>query len=265
MSKKKNSLLWQISAPDNQAQSYILGTMHVRDKRAFRLVERSLPYLNRCSLFCAEYDLSSGHSPSEELLRRIQSVPPLLDLLGIRNYEKLRKVLLQRIGLNLDFYNTIHPMMLLSMIQQKVLGTEEVIILDAFLWDYAGENQIERKGIETIDSQMLTLLELPIRWNIDTLKSISRNFKKFRKKTEKLLQYYETEHLTAIHRASRKMDGEAKRILATRRNIQMANFMANEARNKPAFFAIGAAHLSGEKGVLRMLKKKGFRLRPIHS
>lgn len=263
MSKKTASLLWQIQSGDRDFYAYILGTMHVKDSRVFGIVERSIPYLESCTLFCAEYDLSSFEKPSADLMLRLQSVPNLDVLLGDKYYQKLKKVLLKRLNLDLDLYKHIHPMMLMSLIQRQSLGEEQSVILDATLWNHAGEKEIERRGVETVESQMLTILELPIEWHLATLKGMARNFSKFRKKTEKLLLAYENEDLTAIHRASRKMDGQAKRILSINRNIQMANFISAEANIQPAFFAIGAAHLLGEKGVLRLLKKQGFSVRPV--
>ncbi len=255
--------MWQLQSPNGDYLSYILGTMHVQDDRAFGLIDRSLPLLEQCTLFCAEYDLSSSNHPSDEIMIALQRVPGTFELLGAKYYHKLKKVLKKRLGFSLDFYQHIHPMMLSALIQRQMLGEQQPVILDATLWEHAGQMGVDRKGIETIESQMLTMLKLPIEWHLSTLKGMARNFSKFRKKTEKLLNYYQNEQLVAIHRASVKMDGAAKRVLSIQRNIQMSEFMAAEANNQPAFFALGAAHLLGEKGVLRLLKKKGYRIRPL--
>ena len=263
MSKSSNSLLWQLKSPDGVYDSYVLGTMHVRDDRAFGLIERCSLLLEQCSLFCAEYDLSAEAAPSPEIMMQLQAVPHLDELLGEKYFSKLRKVLFKQLGLQLEYYRHLHPMMLTSLVQQQMLKEEQPIILDATLWEQAGEMDMERKGIETIESQMLTMLQLPLEWHTSTLKGMARNFSKFRKKTEKLLNYYSNEQLVAIHRASIKMDGAAKRILSIQRNIQMSDFIEQEANVQSGFFALGAAHLLGEKGVLRLMKKKGFRVRPV--
>lgn len=255
--------MWQLTAPDGVHCSYVLGTMHVRDDRAFGLIERCLPFLEQCTLFCAEYDLSASIEPAPEIMMQLQTVPHLDELLGDKYYQKLKKVLFKQLGFQLDFYRHIHPMMLTSLVQRQMLGEQQPVILDATLWDKAGALGMERKGIETIESQMLTMLQLPIEWHVSTLKSMARNFSKFRKKTEKLLDYYCKEQLVSIHKASVKMDGAAKRILSIQRNIQMANFIENEAQAQSCFFALGAAHLLGEKGILRLLKKKGFSVRSL--
>jgi uncharacterized protein YbaP (TraB family) len=43
----------------------------------------------------------------------------------------------------------------------------------------------------------------------------------------------------------------------------MANRIAEFTNQHTIFAAIGAGHLGGKKGVLRLLKKKGFTVKPI--
>jgi uncharacterized protein YbaP (TraB family) len=51
--------------------------------------------------------------------------------------------------------------------------------------------------------------------------------------------------------------------LIYRRNQHMARAFADIAREKPLFCAVGAGHLPGGKGMLRLLKQRGFRIEPI--
>ena len=39
--------------------------------------------------------------------------------------------------------------------------------------------------------------------------------------------------------------------------------MSAAAKDKPTFFAVGAAHLGGDKGVISLLRKKGFEVVPV--
>ncbi len=47
------------------------------------------------------------------------------------------------------------------------------------------------------------------------------------------------------------------------RNIHMAETIAMLAGKSPTFIAVGAGHLSGASGILRMLKHRGFQLNPL--
>ena len=47
------------------------------------------------------------------------------------------------------------------------------------------------------------------------------------------------------------------------RNEIMSARISDFAKRNSIFVAIGAGHLSGQKGVLRQLKKEGFLLKPV--
>jgi uncharacterized protein YbaP (TraB family) len=54
-----------------------------------------------------------------------------------------------------------------------------------------------------------------------------------------------------------------RKLLLYERNTIMAERFAEIARQESLFCAVGAGHLSGKKGLLRLLKKEGFKVRPI--
>ena len=63
MKKTKNTLLWKITAPENYSDgippvSYLFGTMHVRDERAFGWLELALSRMELCEVFATEFDFS---------------------------------------------------------------------------------------------------------------------------------------------------------------------------------------------------------------
>ena len=39
--------------------------------------------------------------------------------------------------------------------------------------------------------------------------------------------------------------------------------MEREAQIQPTFFAVGAGHLTGEDGLLQLLRKKGYTVQPV--
>lgn len=47
------------------------------------------------------------------------------------------------------------------------------------------------------------------------------------------------------------------------RNMNWIPVIEREARAKPTFFAVGAGHLGGNKGVLELLRQKGYTVRPV--
>jgi hypothetical protein len=53
--------------------------------------------------------------------------------------------------------------------------------------------------------------------------------------------------------------------LLTKRNIKMALRMDSMSHERSMVFAVGAAHLPGDDGVIKLLKEKGFTVTPVFS
>jgi uncharacterized protein YbaP (TraB family) len=39
--------------------------------------------------------------------------------------------------------------------------------------------------------------------------------------------------------------------------------MAEEMKQQPTFFAVGAGHLAGKDGVIHLLRSNGYKVRPV--
>jgi len=49
----------------------------------------------------------------------------------------------------------------------------------------------------------------------------------------------------------------------TKRNLEWLPKIEKMVKSKPSFVAVGVSHLEGEKGLLNLLKQKGFSVTPI--
>src|SRR5262245_19705974 len=66
------TLLWEISGNGLQKPSYIYGTIHVHDSKAFRLNDSVLAALRSCSIFASElqFDTLVRHFVTEYIIPR---------------------------------------------------------------------------------------------------------------------------------------------------------------------------------------------------
>ena len=51
--------------------------------------------------------------------------------------------------------------------------------------------------------------------------------------------------------------------LTYERNTNWVKVMPEIMKEAPTFFAVGAAHLCGDKGVLRLLEKEGYKIEGV--
>jgi len=48
-----------------------------------------------------------------------------------------------------------------------------------------------------------------------------------------------------------------------KRNINMTKTIIKNSRKQSVFYAVGAAHLGGPKGIIALLRKKGYTVEPV--
>lgn len=259
----KKGLLWQITTPESEQASYVFGTMHVRDGKAFQKLEEVYAAIQSCEVFAAEYNLNdsqSGLDPSTIQLREGQHIS---DLLHPKQYAKVKKMLWKAYQIPLDQFDRLLPFFVVNMIAQKILSEDMPLALDHHLWQYAQENGCQLTGVETFKEQIAILQAIPIPLQVRSLLKISGNVSAYRKQLLHLTTVYQTRDIQKIHKTAKRQLGGMRKLMLHQRNAIMAERISDLVAQNATFVAIGAAHLGGEKGVLRLLKQQGHKLSAI--
>ena len=100
---------------------------------------------------------------------------------------------------------------------------------------------------------------------LKALRSCTKNVSKFRKKVLHLSELYKKGELTQLYKSSKKSMGKLRKLMVYDRNDFMAQNLIPLTEQGATFCAVGAAHLAGGKGMLRMLKRAGFKVKPIYA
>ncbi len=263
MKKKKESMLWRVDGEGLPGTSYILGTMHIRDRRAFSLLDLVYEKIRACTAFAAEINLEVTDHQQEMMAMRIESFQWLDQILSPHRYEKMRKIILKGTGLDLHFYRFLHPMIINNLIVEHILSREMSISLDRHLWDFAAEADKEMLGIETFQEQFSLMEKIPFHRHLRDLVTMSQNFSRQRRQMHQLVELYEQGALQRLHQSSKKGAGAFRAMMIYDRNERMAARIADMVRERTLFCAIGAGHLGGGKGILRKLKQLDFSVKPV--
>jgi uncharacterized protein YbaP (TraB family) len=72
-----------------------------------------------------------------------------------------------------------------------------------------------------------------------------------------------TDKLVEISAEQMKDDKAFAKRLLDDRNVMWVPKIEGLIRTKPTFIAVGAAHLGGEKGLIKLLRARGYDVRPI--
>lgn len=258
-----NALLWRIESDPASPAIYLFGTMHSAGPVSLEYIPRIKPYLLQCQAYYGETEI--GQLLETSLTVPVKPWNGLRSLLAPAAYGKASHFLKKWFGLNLEDWQHMPPLFLSALIHEKYLARTGGEPLDVQLWHIAQKEGLEMGGVESLDRQLEIYNKIPFQIQLFQLKTQLKSLSATFRNLKKLEEAYAKEELSRLYRLSRKQLGGLRNLMFDQRNREMAAFLQKimRERRQACFFAIGAAHLPGSKGILRKLKVGGLTLRPI--
>ena len=263
MKQKKNSLLWEIKSELYPSNTYLFGTMHVKSNRVFSAFDQISKYIASCDSFCVEIDLVDAQSTAMQNALLAGPDQSLTNILSQKEYTKLASIF-QSLGvLDIHPFQKLRPMHLINLLSSLLMKEDTHEILDLSLYRYAKGRGMRTFGIETQKEHLTILNNMDRDAEVKHLKRIIRNFPAFAKQHAKLLDYYTQGRIDKLYLHGKKSLGKWRKVLLKDRNYIISSRLHDIAKQEAVFCAIGAGHLYGKYGVLRLLKLNGATIRPI--
>ncbi len=265
----EHSLLWRI-VPANAgiAASYLFGTVHSKDHRAFQFGDSTLPALERCDLAVGELDLERSVGGAAELfaMMRMPDGKRLEDLYTKKQWIKLKAKLEERLGVGASMASGIKPFFVMAMLAETEMQGERSEVLDQYLINTAKANGQRVLGIETVVEQMTALDRMSLKKQAEMLLDHLEH-DSYAAEMNEMLDAYASQDLERLMLAAEKggsMPKEMENALITERNTRMVHRMDSLLNmGESAFFLIGAAHLPGPSGLIAGLRNKGYSVEAV--
>ncbi len=263
----QRGLLWKIEG-GAVAPSYLFGTVHSDDPRVTRLPPVVSEVFNRSKSFTLEA-IANG----EGLIKMAEAMyfadaHTLEGVLGTALYSQTLRALQSR-GLPTDDVEKKKPWAILMALSMPKSGSG--LPLDFALQLEAIKQGKPTHGLETITEQMQTFDGLSLPDQVALLAHTVANASRLDAQFDELLTTYlarDLDALVALEVKYRPADDTAYRAFMDRllrqRNLRMLERMQPRLKEGDAFIAVGALHLPGEEGLLRLLRRSGYRVTPIY-
>lgn len=255
--KNRSSILWRIRS-DRGADSFLLGSIHV-DKS---VLDKAWPQIEQnilsTQVLLTETDLT------ETFQAKISS-HHWMHHLSARKTEKWRSIIHSKTGIPLENWNYWPPIFLLNALNIADLHLEfnGQDFVDLHCYRLAEEAGIPSKGIMSNQDHYGILSEIPIMDQVKMLKEYFQNTSKAGRKARKMLSHYRQQEIHKLYRLTSRSLGKFRKLMLIDRNWIMSEKIARKHFEKPCFSVVGASHLSGEKGILHVLKQEyGLSLSP---
>jgi uncharacterized protein YbaP (TraB family) len=271
----KKPFLWKI---EGKKTSWLFGTIHLPDERVLAIPKPVLSAVDSCDVMNTEIPMDFATQLSMAPRMLIGGGKTVKDLIPKPLYARVEKL----------FTEKKVPMFPLNQMKLWAMTTQIAILdhikkfqtakpIDMVLYNRAQSAGKQVGGLETIAEQLSVFEELTLAEQIQMLEQTLDLLDEFKKKgedpvEEMLLAYLagDSKKMLAAMLESydpeNALDKKVMKRLFFDRNVRMADRIADKiklAPDKGFFFAVGAGHLLGDEGMVRLLEKKGYKLKRI--
>lgn len=269
------SLLWEISGNGMKKPSYLFGTMHVSSKLAFHLADSFYIGIRNADVVALEtnpeswqedmskYDLGDGNEYGRYRMNYSGDQGPgdYLHISTLRFYKydnKIERALYSN-------PSTINNLLYRSY-GNASSDFEEDTYLDMYIYQCGKKWGKKVAGVEKYGESMKLMAEA----YKDAAKDKNKKERSYDQEesysSSKLQEAYRSGNLDWLDSINRYNSFSAafdEKFLYRRNEIQAGSIDSILRSGKSLFVGVGAAHLPGKRGVIEILRKAGYRLRPV--
>ncbi|NQY31076.1 MAG: TraB/GumN family protein [Flavobacteriaceae bacterium] len=262
----ENSLLWEISGNNIKESSYLFGTIHMTCDAS--LNEKVQKAMNKTELLVLELDMDAPDMQSKMMQGvAMKDAKTIKELTTEVEYKLLNDFIKEQTGIPLTMLNTFKPFFIHAMLYPKLLDCSSQSI-EAELMKIAASQNEEILGLETVQEQLNVFDEIPYKDQLkDLLNSAKDNMKKDKYLISKMMKIYKSENLNALMKLMQdeKSSFSAKHSdkLLDQRNMKWISKIEVFVKNQATFFGVGAGHLGGDFGVIKLLRKQGYTVKAV--
>lgn len=256
----EKSLLWEVSGNGLAKSSYLYGTIHMICGNDYFLSEKTKKAFNTTESLFLEINLSDPNELSF-MQKAAMGTEPLSKKLTTKQLSDLDVILRKNTGMTIQQVDNFSMLTVMSLISMKSFGCENLKFYEMEFIGLAKESKKSIGGLETIEAQIQFLNKA---YSDDEMITMLQETNV--EETTKMVQNYVKENLPELYKevtTPKLMNENSKKWMLEVRNANWAVKMPDIMKSQSTFFAVGAAHLLGEEGLINLLRKAGYSVKPV--
>jgi uncharacterized protein YbaP (TraB family) len=261
------AIYWALSR-DGQAAGYLLGTIHSEDPRVLDFSDRFIAQIGGNDFFAMEL------VPDLPTLSRLTDYMHYADgstlegRIGPDRYARLREALS---GYALPEGWVARMKVWAAMMTLSVPPPQSGLFMDFSLSLRAAGAGLKVVGLETLEQQLSFLEEMPLEQQIELLDHALDEFHRVGAAHTQMVDSYLGGDLQKLKRLAEEqmalLEPAARDYFLEKgideRNRRMFDTLQPWLAQGRVFVAVGALHLPGESGLIRLLRSAGYELEPL--
>lgn len=274
----KAQLLWKVTAPGSDNVSYIFGTHHLAPITVIDSVNGLREALKNIDTLYGEVEMKSMYSPETASLIRSYTTTPtdstLSKLLTSAQIDSVGAVLSKYAGgaVDMKMLETTTPVaintnlvMLQAMKSFPTYNPNQQ--LDMEMQKIATAEGKKVAGLETVELQLRKLMGAPLTEQAAELMNTIRHDSEFTAEAIAMSKAYREGNLEKLYKSMVNpvtgMDEASAERLLWSRNDSWIELLSGLLPSASIMIVVGAGHLPSERGILKMLSQKGFKVTPV--
>ncbi|MFC2188334.1 TraB/GumN family protein [Peijinzhouia sedimentorum] len=258
----ENSLLWKVEHPDLEKPSYIFGTLHMMCIDDFKLPEKLINTIAEVEALVLEINMTDP-AEMKSMQESITNSKKISEELSTVQFSRLDTLVQRVVGTSLVNLDSYGLSMLNSMLIMKMLPCTEIKSFELELTQIALSERIPIYNLETVAEQLAMMqLAFPTESAYEQMMLHDA----YKVDFQKAIISYKKEELTeAVSYLTKTeyMDENAVTLIQVDRNKKWVEKMSPMMQERSNLFAVGAAHLTNDFGVIHLLREKGYTVTPV--
>lgn len=269
--KLDNALLWKIEGKGVKKPSYLFGTIHIIPTEDYFLPAGTEEAINNSDIVFTEIDMKDMKDMSKMmgLMSKIQmpNGETLEGLLSTADY-KIVEDHFKSMGMPMVFIGRMKPMFssMFADLELKNLMTGGGVSYEMEIGKIAKDAGKEFGGLETLEFQLSIFDKIPLEDQAQMLVETIKSSKAGNETFGEMVKVYTSQDLEGLNKMmneSSSMSSESNDVLLVERNENWIPIIVKNIKKQSTFFAVGAGHLPGNKGVIKLLRKAGYKVSPV--
>jgi uncharacterized protein YbaP (TraB family) len=264
----ENTLLWEISGNGLEKPSYLFGTMHLLCAEDAILSANLKKAIREADRIYFEIDMDDMSQMIGALkYARMTDNTKLSDLLTKEEYTRIRDYFEKnKAVLPFSMMERLKPYMLTSLVGETGMECEKTNGMEMIIMQESNKYDKEIKGLETAEFQASLFDSIPYEKQAKELLNYIDSIDYHKNSTSELVKVYREQDLKKMEALTVRTEGgigEYLDLLVYNRNRRWLEELKTILLEKSTLVAVGAGHLPGENGMINLLRKAGYTVKPL--
>lgn len=268
------ALLWKIEGNGVKTKSYLFGTVHLIDKEHFHFPKKLQKIVAKSDVLAME--IAGLPDPAEALKLSMLEDGSFFDFFTEVQTDSILVWVEEHTSMTGKSFKMVVGKLKPFVVSQMLVeldeknpnrGMENKESYEVELEAIAEEKGLEIAGFETVIEQMGFFDSFTDEQQTDMVMSTIRDeYGSTSEEMDKMMALFDDQNIDGLYQMIGEEEGiteEMNDLILTDRNKRWIPKIESMISEKSTFIAVGAGHLGGPEGVIRLLEAKGYTLTPV--